>query len=143
MMKRLFAPILLVLAFLLVPIMGSAPVQSQTLTPQTAILCNKVAPSGTLTAGTVQSIVGVAGKAIYICGFSYEGLAGGSIQLVYGTGASCTSPTNLTGVYTVAANGNVTDHIDYAWNVSAFGQSLCAIVTGTNSVVLQVYYAQF
>jgi len=106
------------------------------------IVCNKVLASATLTAGTVQLIPGNAGQLIDVCGYVFEGLAAGSVQLVVGTGAGCTTPTSVTGVFVTSTTSLVVDHIATAFMSSALGQSLCAIVTGTNSVVVDVYYAQ-
>jgi len=115
--------------------------QAQGLGAQT-IICNKIAVSATLSAGTTQLVVGNASSLIHTCGYVFEGIAAGTVQLVYGTGASCTSPTSITGVFVTSTTSLVVDHINSAFTSSLLGQSLCAVVTGAGAVVVDVYYAQ-
>lgn len=109
--------------------------------PPNIISCNKQAIPGTLTVGTTQVIAGVSGQIINLCGYVIEGLAAGTIQFVFGTGATCTTPTNVTPNFTTTATTSIVDHVPTAWISSAPGQSLCAVVTGTNPVTPAVYYA--
>jgi len=106
------------------------------------IVCNKVVASATLGAGTTQLVAGQPGQLIDVCGYVFEGIAAGTVQLVVGTGSSCTSPTNVTGIFVTSTTSLVVDHIATAFQSSALGQSLCAIVTGAGAVVVDVYYAQ-
>src|SRR5712664_3026574 len=115
--------------------------QAQGLGAQT-LICNRIVNSPTLTAGTTQLVAGNSGSLIHTCGYVYEGIAAGTIQLVYGSGASCTTPTSITGIFVTSTTSLVIDHIASAFTSSQLGQSLCAIVTGTSSVVVDVYYAQ-
>ena len=135
-MKR----ILLTLALLLAPACASA----QPIGPPNAILCNLTATSTTaLSAGTTQMVTGIATARINVCGFIFEGDGNGSAQLVFGTGSSCSSPTNVTSTITTTASSNDTYASPFAWISSALGQSLCIIVTGTTAVIPQVMYSQF
>jgi ribulose kinase len=125
---------------LLLGLLCASPALAQQTVGPPAIICNQVAPSAALAAGTTQLVVGVANAHINLCGFNFEGLANGTIQLVFGTGSSCTSSTNITEAFTTQVNGNVVDHIPYAFTSSAQGQSLCAVVTGAGSVVIALVY---
>ncbi len=131
---------ILALAFALA-LCGSAAAQN-TVGGQ-PILCNKVDVNSNLAAGTTQLIAGVAGQPINICGWTWDENANGTVQMVFGTGASCTSSTAITSVVTIAVNGIQVNHVPYAFVSSAPGQSLCAIVTGTGTPVnIDVYFAQ-
>ncbi len=86
------------------------------------------------TATTTQLVAGIVGQKVYICGFTISmvsTVAANTLQLVYGTGASCTSPTNLTGVMSsgILANGAVVINYPTPLIPSAAGQSACAIST--------------
>ncbi len=133
-MRKLCAALLLYLTF-------ASAAQAQGLGAQ-PIVCNKVAVSATLTVGTTQLVAGQTGQLIDICGYIFEGLAAGTVQLVFGTGSTCTSPTSITGVFVTSTTTETIDHIATAFQSSLLGQSLCAIVTGTSSVVVDIYYAQ-
>jgi hypothetical protein len=111
--------------------------------PPNNIFCNKVAPSAILSAGTAQLVAGVSGQIINICGYVLSGAAAGTVQLEFGTGASCTTPTVLSPVFTTASAADLQDHSNNAWASSAPGASLCAVVTGTSSVSIVAYYSQF
>lgn len=111
--------------------------------PPNAILCNKVSTSASLATGTTLLVPGVTGQAISLCGFIFEGLATGTVQLVFGTGSTCTTPTNITGVFNTGATSNVTDHLPSAWMSSSSGQGMCGIVGGATAVVIDTYYSQF
>lgn len=120
----------------------SGPSQAQPVGPP-ALYCDKVAVSGGLVAGTAQVVAGVTGQRINICGYMVEGLAAGTAQIVIGTGASCTSPTNLSSVMSVGAASNTVNHPPNVWFSTTAGQSVCAIVTGTGTVVaVDIYYSQ-
>jgi hypothetical protein len=108
--------------------------------PPNAIFCNKAAVTA-VTTGTVQVITGVAGQVINICGYVFSGSTAGTLQYEFGTGATCTTPTLLTAVFTTATGVSLQDHFNFAWATSAQGQSLCAVITGNSSVA--VYYSQF
>jgi hypothetical protein len=122
---------------------GLVPAKAQTVGPSNAILCNKVYISGALGNGTTQLVAGVTGQSISICGWDLEGTGTGTTQLILGTGASCTSPTNVTVNMTSTVSSFNSDHIPYAWITSTPGQSLCAVVASSPSALTTVYYSQF
>lgn len=129
---------LLLLGFLAL----ASPAQAQPLGAQ-PIFCDKVSVNQNLTAGTTQLIAGVAGVPINLCGFKYDLNANGTVQLVFGTGSSCTNATNVTSNITTLVNDHIVHHLSYAYLSSAPGQSLCAIVTGTGSVLnADIFYLQ-
>jgi hypothetical protein len=122
---------------------ASAALCQPTIGPPQALLCNKVAIAN-LAAGTTQLIAGVAGQSIQLCGYVFEGIANGTIVLNLGTGATCTSPSAITANYTTQVNGNVAALHTYVYFSSQQGQSLCAVVTGTGTVVgVEIYYGQY
>ena len=115
----------------------------QVVGPPNAVLCNK---TGITSAGaaTTQSVVGVTNQLINVCGYDAgAGAAAGGFQLVFGTGATCTTPTNITGAYTLAINGFASSRSTFASASSLAGQSLCVISTGTGPTTVTVYYSQF
>jgi hypothetical protein len=89
---------------------------------------------------TTTSLVAVsAGKAVYVCGgiIDIQGSATtvGSAQLEYGTGASCSSPTVLTGVMPGSITANVPTIVPIVGNGSDLtapaSNGLCIVTAGT------------
>ena len=111
---------------------------AQTVGPQ--IFCNQVFPTGTLSAGTTLLAAGQAGRIISVCGWNIEGLGNGTLQLVFGTGPTCTSPTALTPVVTTSNSSNIVDHTATAFASSLAGQSACMVATGTSIATATIYY---
>ena len=103
--------------------------------------CNKVQVNS-LTVGTTQLIIGVANQVITICGYLWDENANGTAQIVFGTGASCTSSTPISTNTTTSVGGHVVNRIATGYISSAPGQSVCAIVTGSNPLNTEVYYFQ-
>jgi hypothetical protein len=93
------------------------------------------------TTGTAQLIAGVGGKIIYPCAVSIVADLGtnSTLQIVAGTGASCTSPVNLTGNYKSFNTGTIQDLIQIsgltAWSVPT-GDSICAVLAGGTQYAL-------
>jgi hypothetical protein len=107
------------------------------------IVCNKVVVTATLTVGTTQLVAGATGQLADVCGFVIQGIGAGTVQLVAGTGASCTTPTNISANFVTSTTSLVVDHIATAFFSTALGQSVCAVVTGAASVAtVDLYYAQ-
>ena len=86
-------------------------------------------------AATTQLIAGVTGKVIYPCTVSINvGLStANTVQFEYGTGASCTSPTALTGSYETFNTLSIAPIIQVSgptvWNIPV-GASVCAVTAG-------------
>lgn len=110
--------------------------------PTNQVICNKQGQL-TGTGASAQIVPSVAGQLIYICGWHITNTAAtGTFQLSFGTGATCTTPTNLTPVLAVSNTAPSADHITAAWASSIAGQTLCVNATVTTVSVL-VFYSQF
>ena len=140
---RKFTPTLLALAVLACIPAGMTPAHAQQAGPQ-SILCNKTAV-GSSAAATTLAITGISPQNINICGFvGSAGAATGTFQIVSGTGATCTTPTTITGVVNLAINSSVTYNPGAAWyTVTPSGGNVCVTVTGTGPVSWTVSYSQF
>jgi hypothetical protein len=108
--------------------------------PPNAIYCNITANTA-ITTGTIQLIAGVANKIINICGYVFSGSTAGTVQFEFGTGATCTTPTLLTALFTTATGVSLTDHFSYAFASSKPGESLCVVITANASAA--AYVSQF
>lgn len=63
----------------------------------------------TSSSGNVQIVALNGSDLIYVCGYSVVAGAATGVQLIYGTGTACaTGETDLTGVWSFAANGGIT-----------------------------------
>lgn len=112
--------------------------------PPNNIFCNRNGNTAILTVGTTQVVAGSTGQVINVCGYVIAGAGTGTVQLEFGTGASCTSPTLLTAIISTITATNLQDHFGNAWASSAPGQSLCAVTTGAASIAsVAVYFSQF
>lgn len=136
MMKKLSAALFLWLAF------AGAALAENTVGPTNSIICNKQGQL-TGTGATAQIVPGVVGQSIFICGWHVTNTAAsGTFQFSYGTGATCTSGTNITPNFTVSNTAPSADHITAAWSNGVAGQTLCVNATVT-TVVVMVFYSQF
>jgi hypothetical protein len=134
-MKKL-ALLLLLLAFC------SPAWADQTVGPTNSIICNKQGQL-TGTGATAQIVAAVPGQSIYICGWHVTNTAAsGTFQFIFGTGATCTTPTNVTPSFTVSNTAPSADHITAAWTNGVAGQTLCVNATVT-TVIVMVFYSQF
>lgn len=123
-------------------LLAPLPAKAQSIGAQ-PIFCDKVGLGAGLNAGTTQIIAGISGVVINICGFMLDLNANGTVQLVFGTGSSCTSSTPIMSNITTLTNDHIVNHPSYAWLSSKPGESVCAIVTGTGAVLnADVYYLQ-
>jgi hypothetical protein len=99
------------------------------------------APFTITTATTTQLVAGVAGKSVYICGFTVTmsaTLVANTFQITAGTGATCTTPTNLSGNYNsgILTTGATSISHQFPLTPSAAGQSVCAVTTvGTGPTI--------
>ena len=141
-MKRLLLALGLCLA-----LSSSALSQGTIVGPGNMVLCPQSANNLAASATTTQLVAGVANQRIYVCGWHVTSILSTSstFQLVYGTGASCTSPTNLTPTFNVTSTAPSADHQSYAIGPnSATGQSVCMITgTGATGTAILLYYSQF
>ena len=113
-----------------------------TVGPSNQVLCNKQA----ILIGTgaaAQIVAAVTGQSIFICGWHVTNTAAsGSFQFTFGTGSTCTTPTSVTGVFSVSNTAPSADHITAAWTNGGAGQTLCLNATVT-TVTGEVFYSQF
>lgn len=103
---------------------------AQAVGPANTILCNKVGVSAVVGPTTTQLIAGVAGQSIHVCGYAFGAATAGTVQFVFGTGTSCTSPTPFTPIFTAGVATTFEDHSGNAWTSSLPGQSLCMVTAG-------------
>ena len=134
-------------SFKLLPLLALAlapQAHAQPLGPPVSIICAQTAVTGTLTTGTTQIIAGSANTHINVCGYYVEGLGAGTLQLVFGTGASCTSPTAFTVNFATTTTSVNNERSTYVYASGLLGQTLCAVATGAGSVAaVSVSYTQF
>jgi len=114
------------------------------------VICNG-SKAVNISTATTTSIIAVSGSTTpYICGFSIYVVSGTlpSFQFEYGTGASCTSPTVLTGTYGGIA-GAIGEHIvaggAFGYIFKGAASSGICILSGGTTPNLQgfVSYTQF
>jgi hypothetical protein len=138
---------------------GTATVQirkSQGGTPQPEWL-NSTGPTSQITAdssviisvaaaATQKLVSGVAGKQIYITGYTWSGDTTATVgQLEYGTGTTCgTGTTTISGAYKVAANGAINRGGPTGLVLAPVpaGKDLCIVAT-TGALAGDVSYTQF
>lgn len=129
--------ILLALALAAWPSLGLA--QQAVFTPATMA---SVSIAGTVATATAL-VSGIAGKSIYVTSVNLVPLATSVVTFTSGTGATCTSPTNLTGALTFAAGQTYSLGSGYgAVLVVPQGQSLC-ITIATAVAPGSLAYSQF
>lgn len=90
-----------------------------------------------------QQIALSAGKAIYVCGYTFVTAATSTIQFEYGTGTNCaTNPTVLSGQY--IASSTIALPATSTLMVTPVGVELCAVTTGaTGAANGWLSYVQF
>jgi hypothetical protein len=118
-----------------------------TVGPGQQVLCNQVA-FVTVSSATITSLVaGVAGKAIFSCGWHVTSNQATSttFQFEYGTqGGPCTSPTAVTPAFSITSTAPSADHISLATYQIPIGAQLCVVTTGAAvGQAIAVYYSQF
>jgi hypothetical protein len=136
-LPRLFALLLLPLA------LPTAPDQAQAQSVAVSCINNYVA---TLTAvSSTQVVPAIDGKSVGLCGWALDaGSAPPTVQLVYGTGVNCgTGTTPFSISVTLANNGFFLDHQQGVYVQTPPGQALCVSVTGTGSIGVGIYWAQY
>ncbi len=120
-----------------------------TVGPTNQIICNNFAQTTAIVSATTTNLVtGVAGKAIFICGWHVTTTVtapGPGFQFEYGTqGGPCTTPTALTPTFTVSNTAPSADHISIATLSAPQGAQICVVTTGTvTNIAIELYYSQF
>lgn len=90
----------------------------------------------TSTSGNVEMVAINGSDLIYVCGYSVVAGAATGVQLIYGTGTACaTGETDLTGVWSFAANGGITQaNSGVPQFVVPAGNAFCIENSGANSI---------
>ena len=97
-------------------------------------------PIAVSTAGTVQLVAAVSGKAIYVTDWDVVAGGTGTFQLEYGTGTNCaTGTTTLTGAYPAAAQFG---RAGVGHLFIPAGNALCIVTTGAAGSQGFVAYVQ-
>jgi hypothetical protein len=98
----------------------------------------------TASSGNVQIVALDGADLIYVCGYSVVAGAATGVQLIYGTGAACaTGETDITGVWSFAANGGIAlANAGFPQHVVPTGNALCVENSGANSIQGHITYVQ-
>lgn len=98
----------------------------------------------TSTSGNVEIVALNGSDLIYVCGYSVVAGAATSVQFIRGTGTACaTGETDLTGPWSFAANGGITQaNTGVPQFVVAAGNALCIENSGANAVQGHVTYVR-
>jgi hypothetical protein len=98
----------------------------------------------TAASGNVELVALSGSDLIYVCGYSVVAGAATGVQLIYGTGTACaTGETNLTGVWSFAANGGITQaNGGVPQFVVPAGNAFCVENSGANSIQGHVTYVR-
>jgi hypothetical protein len=117
------------------------------------IACDRTASINVSTATTTNVVTGVASQTVYVCAYVIEiqGVAttAATGKLVSGTGATCTTPTDITPTYTGGVTANVPIAISIGSGLGmvtkagAAGQNVCFTSTATAIQKVHVTYAIF
>ena len=98
----------------------------------------------TSTSGNVQLVALNGSDLIYVCGYSVVAGAATGVQFIYGTGTACaTGETDITGVWSFAANGGITQaNAGVPQFIAPAGNALCVENSGANSIQGHVTYVR-
>lgn len=98
----------------------------------------------TSSSGNVEIVALNGSDLIEVCGYSIVAGAATGVQLIYGTGTACaTGETDLTGVWSFAANGGITQaNAGVPQFVVPAGNAFCIENSGANSVQGHVTYVR-
>lgn len=98
----------------------------------------------TSSSGNVELVALNGSDLIYVCGYSVVAGAATGVQFIYGTGTACaTGETDLTGVWSFAANGGITNgNAGVPQFVVPAGNAFCLKNSGANSVQGHIVYVR-
>ena len=98
----------------------------------------------TSTSGNVELVALNGSDLIYVCGYSVVAGAATGVQFIYGTGTACaTGETDITGVWSFAANGGITQaNGGVPQFIAPAGNALCVENSGANSIQGHVTYVR-
>lgn len=98
----------------------------------------------TSSSGNVEIVALNGSDLIYVCGYSVVAGAATGVQLIYGTGTACaTGETDMTGVWSFAANGGITQsNGGVPQFVVPAGNAFCVENSGANAIAGHVTYVR-
>ncbi|MEQ1730599.1 MAG: hypothetical protein ABL982_19700, partial [Vicinamibacterales bacterium] len=99
----------------------------------------------TAASGNVELVALNGSDLIYVCGYSVVAGAATGVQFIYGTGTACaTGETDVTGVWSLAANGGITQANAGAPQFLPIpaGNAFCVENSGANSIQGHVTYVR-
>jgi hypothetical protein len=113
--------------------------------PPSTISCNATAQYAASTSGLTKIITGVAGKVVYICGYTIHGGAAVNVGLSSGTGTNCATGTAaLTPQYVLASGTDITDSSSLFRGLQVpAATDLCINSSGAAAATAIVYYGQY
>lgn len=113
--------------------------------PPSTISCNATAQYAASTSGLTKIVTGVAGKIVYICGYTIHGGAAVNVGLSTGTGTNCATGTAaLTPQYVLASGTDVTDSSPWFRGLQVpAATDLCINSSGAAAATAIVYYGQY
>jgi hypothetical protein len=124
---------------------GAVPVAQSSTGASAHVLCDQSAAVSIASATTTSVVPVVAGKAVYVCSILVQIVSGTTptLQFEYGTGATCTSPTVLTGAFSGVGVYGIEGTVGTLFRAPA-SNGLCIVSGGTTPVLAGfVSYAQF
>jgi hypothetical protein len=98
----------------------------------------------TSSSGNVEIVALNGSDLIYVCGYSVVAGAATGVQLIYGTGTACaTGETDMTGVWSFAANSGITQsNAGVPQFVVPAGNAFCVENSGANAIAGHVTYVR-
>jgi hypothetical protein len=133
---------LLVFGLLLLPWGALAQPVNQ---PNATVSCNAVAQYSAAAAALLRVVTGVAGKTIYICGYTIHGGGATNVGLSTGTGTNCATGTAaLTPQYVLASGTDVTDSSPFFRGLQVPPSvDLCVNSSAAAAAQVTIYYGQY
>lgn len=113
--------------------------------PSAPTSCNAVAQYSASAAALLRVVTGVAGKTIYICGYTIHGGGATNVGLSTGTGTNCATGTAaLTPQYVLASGTDVTDSSPFFRGLQvAPSTDLCVNSSAAAAAQVIIYYGQY
>jgi len=107
--------------------------------------CNQSAQYDAATSGPTLLVTGTATGGIYVCGFVFwaDGIV--NVDLIYGTGATCTGATKVTPLFQFTAQTGIVDHLPVYTGLPPVPPSNNLCINASTGVQIQaiVYYTKF
>src|SRR5882672_11813763 len=134
-MRKLSVALFLWLAF------ASATLAENVVGPSAQVLCNKVANVAAGPTTATQIVAGVANQSIFVCGYQVSNTGTtGLFTFIFGTGATCTSPTTLITTQNVTSTAPATYNVGVAQMQVPAGATLCVVPVAT--VATTIWFSQ-